>query len=323
MAAWIEATAGDRVGEFNELLAYHFSTAARASREGGTDDAESERLRSKAFAYLLDASSDSRRRQVLKKAQRLADDALGFAAGPLERSLGLATLGHACYIGGDGDPAWHAFREAAELRASAVAAPDAIVADLAGRACDMPTRWPGSMRAVPSEEEVRTCLDLGLAYLPEGASEERIKLQMVRATWAFAYPERGFTDEELDELERAGLDAYETAMQLGLPNLASAALDATQSVPGSQGHWARATEYSHLREQLLPVLTDLDEVGDVTACAAWDNYEIGEYRVAETWASEGTLRTDARGDVPTPLPCLAVRRPFPAGRMGRSDRRLP
>ena len=293
VAAWIEATAGDRVGEFNELLAYHFSTAALAAREGGTDVAEAERLRSKAFAYLLDASSDSRRRQVLKKARRFADDALGLAAGPLDRSLGLAALGHACYIGGDGDPAWQAFREAAELRASAVAAPDAIVADLAGRACDMPTRWPGSMRAVPSEEEVRTCLDLGLTYLPEGASEERVKLQMVRATWAFAYPERGFTDEELDELERTGLDAYETAMQLGLPNLASAALDATQSVPGSQGHWARATEYSHLREQLLPVLTDLDEVGDVTACAAWDNYEIGEYRVAETWASEGTLRTDA------------------------------
>ena len=292
VAAWIEGTAGDRVGEFNELLAYHFSTAARASMEGGTDDAESQRLRSKAFAYLVDASVDSQRRQVVKKAQRLADDALGFASGPLERSLGLAALGHACYVGGEGDPAWHAFREAAELRANGVAPPDAVVADLAGRACDMPTRWPGSMRSVPSEEEVRTCLDLGIAYLPEGASEERIKLLVVRATWAFAYPERGFTDEEFAELERAGLDAYETAMQLGLPNLASAALDAVQSVPGSQGHWAKAREYSRMREQLLPVLTDLDEVADVTACAAWDNYEVGEYQEAEAWASEGAGRTD-------------------------------
>ncbi len=292
VAAWIETTAGDRRGEFNELLAYHFGTAARASREGSTDAVESERLRSKAFAYLVDASVDSRRRQVVKKAQRLADDALGFASGPIERSLGLAALGHASYIGGDGDPAWRAFREAAELRASAVAAPDAVVADLAGRACDMPTRWPGSMRAVPSEEEVGACLDLGLTYLPEGASEERVKLQMIRATWAFAYPERGFTDEELGELEQAGLEAYETAMQLGLPNLASAALDAVQSVPGSQGHWARAMEYSHMREQLLPVLTDLDEVGDVTACSAWDRFEVGAYREAETWASEGAARTD-------------------------------
>ena len=47
-----------------------------------------------------------------------------------------------------------------------------------------------------------------------------------------------------------------------------------------------------MREQLLPVLTDLDEVGDVTSCAAWDRYEIGEYREAETWASEGAARTD-------------------------------
>ena len=61
MAAWIEETAGERVGEFKgRLLAYHFSTAVRAAREGGTDDAESDRLRSKAFAYLLDASSDAR-----------------------------------------------------------------------------------------------------------------------------------------------------------------------------------------------------------------------------------------------------------------------
>ena len=105
------------------------------------------------------------------------------------------------------------------------------------------------MRTLPSEEEVRVCLELGLSYLPEGPSQERIKIQMIRATWAFAYPERGFTDEEFAGLERAGLDAYETAMQLGLPNLASAALDAAQSVPGSQGHWARAVEYSRIRER--------------------------------------------------------------------------
>ena len=83
------------------------------------------------------------------------------------------------------------------------------------------------------------------------------------------------------------MDAYQTAMQLELPNLASAALDAAQSVPGSQGHWARAVEYSRIREELLPDLTDLDEVGDVAACAAWNHYEVGLYRTSERWASEG------------------------------------
>jgi len=294
VAAWIEGTAGDRVREFNELLAYHFSTAARDSREGDIDEAESERLRSKAFAYLLDASTDSRRRDVPKKAQRLADDALGFAAGPLERSLALATLGRAYYADGDGDPAWHSFRKAAQVRADAVTAPDAGVADLCARACDMPTRWPGSMRLTPTETEVRTYLELGMAYLPEGASEERIKIQMIRATWSFAYPERAFSDEEFAELERAGLDAYETAMQLGLPNLASAALDAVQSVPVSRGRYARAMEYSGMRERLLPDLTDLGEVGDLSACSAWCNYEVGKYGASERWASEGIRRTEGR-----------------------------
>jgi class 3 adenylate cyclase len=295
VAAWIEATAGDRVGEFNELLAYHFSTAALASRGGGTDVAEAERLRSKAFAYLLDASTDTRRREVLNKAQRLAHEALGFAAGPLERSLALATLAHAYYAGGEGDPAWHAFREAAQVRASAVEFPDTIVADLAARACDMPTRWPGSMRILPSEEEVRSCLELGLGYLRDGASEERIKLQMSRATWAFAYPRNAYSEAELAELEQAGLDAYETAMELGLPNLASAALDATQSVSASQGWYARCAELSRKREELLPVLTDLGEVGDVLACAAWGRFELGRYGDAEELATEGIRRTEGRG----------------------------
>ena len=325
VAAWIEETAGDRVGEFNELLAYHFSTAARAAREGGTDDAESERLRSKAFAYLLG-----------RLERRPATGGAGEGAAPGRRGARVRRRPARTFAGRS--PRWGTratsqatgtppgTRSARRPRcvAGAVAAPDAGVADLSARACDMPTRWPGSMRTLPPEEEVRACLELGLSYLPEGASEERIKLQMIRATWAFAYPERGFTDEEFEELERAGMDAYETAMQLGLPNLASAALDAAQSVPwlagplGTSGRvLARAAKDS------CPILTDLDEVGDVTACAAWNYYEVGALsQVLRDWASEGSaVPRVGRSTFRAPFTRLAVRRPFPAGRLGRSDRR--
>jgi hypothetical protein len=322
VAAWIEATAGDRVGEFNELLAYHFSTAAHAAREGGTDDAESDRLRSKAFAYLLDASRDSRRREVLRKAQRMADEALGFAAGPLERSQALATLGLAYYIAGDGDPAWFAFREAAEVRAGALEPPDAGVADLSARACDMPTRWPGSMRSLPSEEEVRACLELGLSYLPEGASEERIKIQMIRATWAFAYPERGFTDEEFAGLERAGMDAYETAMQPGSrtwPRPRST-LHRASLARRATGHGRSSTPRS---AKCCCRSADLDEVGDVTACAAWNHCEVGLYRTSERWASEGSVVPRVERSRSDSIHTPGVRRPFQAGRLGRSAGGLP
>ena len=289
VAAWIEETAGDRVGEFNELLAYHFSTAAQPSREGGTDDAESERLRSKAFAYLVDASSDSRRRQVVKKAQRLADDALGFASGPLERSLGRSPRWVTRATSGARGPRMarvpRGGRAASERRRSPRCHGGR---SRAARACDMPTRWPGSMRTVPSEEEVRACLDLGLSYLPEGASQERIKLQMVRATWAFAYPERGFTDEEFAGA-RAGRPRClrdGDAARAPEPRLGRARRRAERAgLAGPLGASGRVL--AHARTDSCPILTDLDEVGDVTACAAWNNYEVGEYR---TWRRPGRRR---------------------------------
>jgi class 3 adenylate cyclase len=294
VAAWIEEMTGDRVREFNELLAYHFSTAARAARETGGDEAEAERLRMKAFGYLLDASTDARRREVVKKAQRLADDALGFAVGPLERSLALDTMGRAYYADFDGDPAWRCFLEAAQVRAGAVPPPDAVVADLCGRACDMPTRWPGSMRSLPDEEQVRECLELGRSYLPQGDTEVRIRIQMIRASWPFAYPDRDYSEEELADFEATGLEAYEVAVRLGLANLASAALDGAQGVSASRGRYARVVEISRMRKPLLPDLTDLSEVGDLTASSAWSDYEVGDYRGSNHWASEGIRLTEGR-----------------------------
>src|SRR5207302_6333213 len=83
VAGWIEHVTGSRSREFVELLAYHYATSVAEMPEGADG------LRRKAFDNLLAASVDNRRKQVLKKAEKLAQEALQFAADDLERATAL------------------------------------------------------------------------------------------------------------------------------------------------------------------------------------------------------------------------------------------
>jgi hypothetical protein len=115
VAGWIEETAGDRAGEMSELLAYHLSTAVALSRD--TPSGPTEELQVAAFRWLLRASDEARRRLVVGKAQRLAEEALDLASGDLERTDALEILAQAFFVDYLGDLAWRYFREAAFTRA--------------------------------------------------------------------------------------------------------------------------------------------------------------------------------------------------------------
>ncbi len=175
VAGWIEETAGDRSGEMAELLAYHLSTAVALSRE--TPRGPTEELRASAFRWLLRASDEARRRLVARKAQRLAGEALDLASGDLERTDALEMLAMAFFTDYSGDLAWRYYREAAFTRAGAEPPDGRRVARLAALGCDVAVRWPGSLRGgVPAEETVRELWELGMADLPPGDTEERIRL---------------------------------------------------------------------------------------------------------------------------------------------------
>ena len=204
VAGWIEETAGDRAGEMAELLAYHLSTAVALSRD--TPGGPSEDLRAAAFRWLLRASDEARRRLVVRKARRLAEEALDLASGDLERTDALEMLARAFFADYSGDLAWRYYREAALTRARAEPPDDARVARLAALGCDVAVRWPGSLRGeMPAEETVRELWDLGITHLPPGDTEERIRLLGIRALWPFAFSPEGYSEAELEELETAGL----------------------------------------------------------------------------------------------------------------------
>ena len=175
VAGWIEETAGDRAGEMAELLAYHLSTAVVLSRDAPSGPTEE--LRMSAFRWLLRASDEARRRLVAGKAQRLAGEALDLASGDLERTDALEMLAEAFFIYSSGDLAWRYYREAAFTRAGTEPPDGKRVARLAALGCDVPVRWPGSLRGeVPAEETVLELWELGMTHLPPGDTEERIRL---------------------------------------------------------------------------------------------------------------------------------------------------
>jgi tetratricopeptide (TPR) repeat protein len=269
---WLERTAGDRAVEFAEVLAYHYGTAASRERDTGGVDPE---LRRSAIRWLQRASEDARRRYVVKKAERLAEEALRLATEPLERVDALATLAEAFFTDYVGDLVWRYFREAALLRATIEPPDGRLVAYLAARACDVTIRWPGSMNSLPSEAEVRELLELGFENAPAGDSEERVRLLGIRAGWLFTFP---MTDVASPQLyDAAGIEAAEMALRLGMPNLASGVLDNAGSVWIAKGDYSKMLPLWERRGEVIPLVTDAFEIGDFWAMGGWMYYDLADY----------------------------------------------
>jgi class 3 adenylate cyclase/tetratricopeptide (TPR) repeat protein len=283
VAAWLEATAGDRAVEFAEVLAYHYGTAAGLERDAGSP--ADPPLRRSALEWLQRASEDARRRFVVKKAERLAEEALNFATEPLERVGALTMLAEAFHTDYVGDLAWRYFREAATLRASIDPPDGRLVAYLAARACDITIRWPGSMTTVLVEADVREVLDLGFENVPPGDSEERVRLLGLRAGWLFSFPMA--SDADPDAYTAAGLEAADMAERLGMPNLASAALDNAAGAWMAGGNYPKVLPVWERRREIIPQVTDAFEIGDFWAMGSWINYELGNYPTALRYADAG------------------------------------
>jgi class 3 adenylate cyclase len=295
VAAWLERTAGDRAAEFAELLAYHYLTAAELARE--IEPEAPDVLRTAALRWLLRASHDSLRRLGVRKAQRLAEHALDLSRTDLERVDALEAMAEASFQAYEGDLAWAYFREAALVLSGSGSDARERIAYLAARACEVPQRWPGSIRgSLPIEAEAKAVFDLGEASLPPGDTEARIRLLGVRAGWLFGYPREGPADEdELAAYAAAGVEASEVAMRMGLPDLASGALDAANAAWSSVGYFSEMLPLVERRAGLLPQLTDVLEIGDCYAMEAWTLFELARYDEAIAVARDGLGHIAGKG----------------------------
>ena len=284
VAAWIEETAGDRREEFIDLLAYHYAEAHRTARELGEVD---ESLRRSAFEHLVLASRVARLKVALAKAKRLAQQAGDLAEGPLERSVALEALGEALFDDFRGDEAYRTFAEAAELRLTSTPDDRSHLAYLFARTVEMPVRWPGIMMHVPPTEEVDRYLDLGFAHLPPGDSEERARLLIARSMRPFSGFGAGYTIEQLQTHLEEAEGAAEMAERLELPLLRSAALDGAAGAALMQGRGSAMIEIDERRQELVPLLDDPGEIGDMYSNAAFARLLVGRYRDGLELAGKG------------------------------------
>ena len=293
VAEWIESMAGERRGEFAELLAYHYEEAHRGRRDDARNSPEEvERLRKQAFSALMQASEDARRRSAVDKAASLADRALAVARDPIERAMALEQTGMVALNDYRGDLAYSSFRDAADLRAEHAPADRMAIARVCARAVEPPMRWPGSMTHFPSEDEVRRYLELGFANVGDTDSEEHVRLLFAAGFVPFAFGTRRVIDDE--EAERAAADGHraaDMAMRIGRPDLASASLDGVGATLWPRGMYGSSLPIIQRRLQIAETLEDPWELGDIHAVAAWAYALIGDYPEAVSLARQGEILT--------------------------------
>jgi len=280
VARWLEATAGERSREFGELLAHHYATAVDLAEQAGA--APDPDLRTAAIRWLLRASDDALCKYALGKAERLAHDALALAQGDVERCDALTALGEVAMADMRGDLAWQHFSTAAAVADASAEISDTRTANLIGRACDLPLRWPGTMSFAVPEPEVRALRDRGLELAGPGDSRERANLLAIGASWPFAFPDD--SPGLLEEYVELGLEAAAVALRLGDADLASACYDSAAATYTARGDYRSSMEIWRRRWELRDRLTDDLELVDLYAMGAWESWETGEYERAIAYA---------------------------------------
>jgi tetratricopeptide (TPR) repeat protein len=159
-------------------------------------------------------------------------------------------------------------------------------ARLSAQAAVVPTRWFGIMHRHPPPEELRTLIADGLVAVGAADSVERALLLSSRAFMQI----QGYELQD-DEGRAAAHEAVAIAERLGDADVLSGALDARASLLMAQGRYREMHAHDQRRLELVPRLTDTQEIGDAYAMVAWSALYLGRYRDALGYASEGVERS--------------------------------
>ena len=147
------------------------------------------------------------------------------------------------------------------------------------------------MRDLPRRDEVERYLEIGLAHAGTDDSAELVQLLIASAFGPFAFFEQEADAVAIDAARNAGEQAAAMALRLGIPTLASGALDAVSACLMSQGRYGDMLGVDDRRMRLVPSLEDdPDELGDLYAVAAWSRFHVGHYADALRCADLGVER---------------------------------
>ena len=276
VAAWIEEMTGRRSAELTEILAHHYDIAFSLSHE---DD-----LRVSARGNYLLASQRALRQFALAQAEYLGRQAVRLSAEGPELGQALEALGDLSAAVHAGDAAWRAYG-------------DALVAfdgdrdtegRLAAKAAVQATRWYGGMNEHPTTEELDRLIARGLEATGESDSAWRALLLMSKGfELIFGYTEDARSTEE------AAQTALAIAERIDDPNLLSGSLDAVGSLLLARGLYGEYLRFGRRRIELVPRLTQIEEIGDAFVMGAWSALYVGLYEEAVEHATACIERTRA------------------------------
>jgi hypothetical protein len=251
-AHWLEQIAGDRSEEQAELIAHHYRTAVLGDDAdlAWTDDpvARTE-LRTSAFAALLAAGANARKRFAVAKALELHQDALRLAVDDAERARALEAIGddhEGAFHGDDAIPAWEGAIAALEKYPDARQDRIRLIVKCAKMTS---IRW-GGFKVIPPTRHVDGYVADGLAASPE--PRDRGWLLALRA---YGNTRRGDPREidaiPLTERTKAGEEAARIGRELGDIDLQVLASRALCGLAITQGAYARAMDFTRQEQALV------------------------------------------------------------------------
>ena len=321
-ADWLERVRGDRLGEVEEIIAYHLANASQFRRELG-DGETAQRLARRAAPHLLTAGTSAYGRDDLQASVKLLTGAAELAADDSEVRLRAQTLlGYVQIQLADFAIADEVLREAialADAIGNAVGAAHARVLHLHVRHHVAPEVWVEEARAVvPAAVEVFTVAgdDLGLARAWHALStaEQYDPAKGGEATArSLAHARRSGDRRELrDALDSFAITLinFDTPVRQALESLGSAYEGIVELDRGANADWALKVamveamdgRFDAASRRCANAITTLQEMGmrldlafGATAAALAHTY-MDEPGISERYLRAGMEVLSASGD---------------------------
>jgi tetratricopeptide (TPR) repeat protein len=283
---WIEGLATDRLEEFGELLAYHYSAAAAGDdADLAWADAPDEReaLRRRAVEELISSGTAARRRYAVDKALSLHEQAFDLAATDPERAYAQEALGddHEALFHMDDAVAGYL----AALDAARASGDDGeTVGRLAAKMASAMQRW-GAFKQTPPHETIRALVAESL----QRDVSDRVRAELLIGSGILGGKRsRRSSRTPLAGVDRADLPRYIALVEEGLaiakrlddPVLLTRGYGVLGLLYWHAGEIARYREAAEREGELLDRLPSVRERVDTLVSISSVRAESGRYRQA-------------------------------------------
>jgi hypothetical protein len=222
------------------------------------------------------------RKFAIQPAETFGRRVVDLSEGGDERTEALQALGDLYTLTFKSDGAWNAYVEAVHEH-DRTTGPTTSLPSLAGKAAIVPTRWRGTMQALPDKQEIAQLIERGLGACRPEHREEYSLLLSSKAFYLGLFGEDGEADRNAGRA--LAEDAGRLAEEAGDANLVSVAMDAAVCCLMPQGSWSDIDRLNRRRVALVPRLRDAREACDAYAMSAYSSIRIGRYEDAADFAT--------------------------------------